>query len=259
MMRYPGIHIIFLVGFIIMLFCGFYHSFCFLIMSGWFFAGLILLVRGSSRVCSGMYVKAYCMADTSEKIVALTFDDGPHPVHTPLVLDILKEKNIRAAFFVKGRAAAMHPEILKRIDEEGHILGNHSWSHSFWFDFFSFRRMRKDLETTNILIEEITGRIPRFFRPPYGVTNPPLARAIMETGMITIGWNIRSLDTLKGDPEKILSRISSSLSPGSIILMHDNLPAGNVILGRVIDEVKKNGYTFVRADKLLNMEAYDRN
>ena len=120
--------------------------------------------------------------------------DRPHT--TRQILDILKENQAQAAFFCIGKNITGNEDLLKRMVREGHIIGNHSFSHHPLFDFFSSRKMLNDMTAMNQLVKNITGLIPRFFRPPYGVTNPNLKKAVMSGGFISIGWSIRSYDTV---------------------------------------------------------------
>lgn len=259
MMRYPWIHIILFAGFIVFVLLGIRSSFWLVIFACWIAFSLAILIWGSSSVCSGMYIKVICRVNTDEKKMTITFDDGPHPVYTIAVLDTLRQNNIKAVFFVKGREVAKHPDIIQRMDEEGHVIANHSWSHSHWFDLFPYARMRQELENTNLIIHNAIGKTPRFFRPPYGVTNPPLAKTIKKLNLTTIGWSIRSMDTVGKDPEKLVSRIKNKMVPGSILLLHDNLSQAEDILGRILDMGNENGYKFVPLDELLNIKAYDSN
>jgi len=256
MIRYPVLHIIFLIGLVVWVLIAFRNPVFWYVAVAWLLIFMVILIAGSARISSGLYIKAICRSDANEKVVSLTFDDGPHPVFTEAVLDILKTQEIRATFFVKGRNAALFPDLIRRFHNEGHIIGNHSWSHHYLFDLFPAKRMKLEIRETNRIIREITGEIPVLFRPPYGVTNPAVARAVRDGNQIVIGWNIRSCDTILKDPIKIVQRIQKRLNPGSIILLHDNRKGSEKILKEVINIVKKNGYKFARIDELLNISPY---
>jgi len=121
-----------------------------------FILDLAMLAAGSFLVCSGLYIKAHCSGSHEGKAIALTFDDGPHITHTPQVLDILKAHDVRATFFLKGKNIAGHEAIISRMAAEGHILGNHSFSHRNTFGFYSTSRVMDELERTEGLVEKVT-------------------------------------------------------------------------------------------------------
>lgn len=212
------------------------------------------LVLGSIYINANFYVQSLNKGKDN-KLVALTFDDGP-AAETNAILDILKEQNVQAAFFTIGKKSTANPELVKRWHNEGHVIGNHSYNHGFNFDWQSARTMGAEIEQTNSIIHSLIGKKPKLFRPPYGVTNPNLAKAIKQAGMFSIGWSIRSFDTKANDPEKLLERIINKLKGGDIILLHDSMPITREILTELIVRTRKKGFTFARVDKLLEIEAY---
>lgn len=189
------------------------------------------------------------------KSIALTFDDGP-AAHTAEILDVLRLHHVPAAFFTIGKHAAVNPDIVKRWDAEGHIIGNHSYEHGFNFDWQTSRKIEADLQKANKLIDSIIGKTPNLVRPPYGITNPNVAKAIRQIGMQSIGWSIRSFDTRISDPEKLLGKILNSLRGGDVILLHDSMPVTAQILTELIVQAQKKGFTFARIDTLLHVDAY---
>ncbi len=191
----------------------------------------------------------------SSNCIALSFDDGP-AAETAAIADILKKERVPAAFFSIGKHAAAHPDLVRRWDEEGHIVGNHSFYHGFNFDWQTSSRMKKEIDDTNDVIEQIIGKRPRFFRPPYGVTNPNLAKAVLKADMHSIAWSVRSFDTSAGDGEQLLARILNQLSGGDIILLHDSVHLTREILTELIKCARERGFTFVRLDKLIGTEPY---
>lgn len=228
----------------------------------WWIFGLLLagytaiLVWGSMSIYVGFYMPVTCKVNTTEKVVALTFDDGPQTYFTPQVLDILQAHHAEAAFFCIGKNIEAQEELLKRIHAEGHLIGNHSYSHHFWFDLFGAGQMLEELRLTDTLVENATGLRPHFFRPPYGVTNPNLRKAVQRGGYFPLGWNIRSLDTIARKEDELLHRIISKLQPGSIILLHDSMEITVKILPALIEQIRSKGYTIARIDKILNVPAY---
>lgn len=187
--------------------------------------------------------------------IALSFDDGPAQ-ETAAILDILKKEQVPAAFFAIGKNVAAQPELVQRWIDEGHLVGNHSYEHGAGFDWKSAAGMTKELELTNALIEEVTGKKPLLFRPPYGVTNPNVAKAVRNTGMQSIGWSVRSFDTVAKDGAALLQRILSKLQGGDIVLLHDSMPITREILTELIRRAREKGFTFVRVDQLLELKAY---
>jgi len=177
-----------------------------------------LLVLGSVDVCSQFYLDAECYSDNKSKI-HFTFDDGPSPDTTLQILDILKAHNIKATFFCIGKKIEEHPEIIRKISEEGHFIGNHSYSHSNYFPIFRTKKVIEELHKTNNLIHKITGNQVTLFRPPFGVTNPNIAKAVTRLKMKTIGWSVRTKDTV-ADKDIILEKMQRA-KPGDIILLHD--------------------------------------
>jgi peptidoglycan/xylan/chitin deacetylase (PgdA/CDA1 family) len=153
--------------------------------------------------------------------VALTFDDGPHPEHTPRLLDILGEHNVRATFYLIGRNVAAWPDVARRIVAEGHDVGNHSWSHPH-LATRPFATVLSEIDRTTKVIEDITGRSPTTFRPPYGsFTVTQSRRLFAERGLATVLWSVDPHDWRRPGPEEVTRRILRHTRAGSIILTHD--------------------------------------
>jgi peptidoglycan/xylan/chitin deacetylase (PgdA/CDA1 family) len=188
--------------------------------------------------------------------IALTFDDGPVPGKTEVILEILDRYKVQASFFCIGNQVKQHPEILSKIHAKGHVIGNHSYWHGKLFDLQTPSAIAKELADTNQIIFETLGVKPEFFRPPYGVTNPMVASAIRQGGYKTIGWSVRSLDTVIKDSEKLFSKVSAKLKGGDIVLFHDFSDTTIEILPRFIEHIQKSGLRIVSIDELLNEKAY---
>lgn len=234
-----------------------FYPVCFCLYLGVVFVMLIILVLGSANIGMGFYLFSHCTGKSNRKEVAFSFDDGPDSAITSLVLDLLKEQGIKTAFFVIGTKASGYPELINRMDREGHIIGGHSFTHHFFFDLFSARRMKTELIMTADSIRQITGRNTKLFRAPYGVTNPTLARVISDLGYHSIGWSLKSKDTISGNAEKLLKRLKKRIKPGDIILFHDTKSIILRILPQFIAYLKKENYQIVSPDQLLNIEAYE--
>lgn len=213
-----------------------------------------LLVLGAINIQWNFYLKSLHRRRSSHQI-ALTFDDGP-ATETAAILDILRQQKVPAAFFSIGKNAAAHPEIVRRWDTEGHVIGTHSYYHGVNFDWKGTKAMAAELRMANDEVKQIIGKTPLLFRPPYGVTNPNLARAVKNTGMTSIGWSLRSFDTMAKSNEKLLRKLLRMVKGGDIILLHDSMKITREILTQFIVEARKRGYTFARVDELLQVKAY---
>ncbi|HMH32279.1 MAG TPA: polysaccharide deacetylase family protein, partial [Puia sp.] len=188
--------------------------------------------------------------------IAFSFDDGPADRYTESILKILKEHQVESAFFCIGKNIHGREQVLKQIHAEGHMIGNHSYTHGPLFDLLSPARMLADLQLMDQVMSEVLSLRPRLFRPPYGVTNPNLAQAIRKGGYVPVGWSIRSLDTVNRDEKRLFKKITGSLRPGAIILFHDTSQTTLAILPALIRYVKEKGYEITRLDKLLKLDPY---
>jgi peptidoglycan/xylan/chitin deacetylase (PgdA/CDA1 family) len=227
------------------------------LLYGW----LLFLYLGTSFAmaflpCSNFHYPVICRGKTNAKEVSVTFDDGPDPAKTPMILEVLKKHQVQATFFCIGRKLIGNEQILKQLHSEGHLAGNHSYSHSKWFDLFLAGRMRAELLETDRLIKNITGVSPLFFRPPFGVVNPMVRNALKNMHWKAVCWNIRSLDTMNSDPLKIKSKILRQLKPGSIILLHDHTSFTGHHLDDLLAGINSAGYKVVPLDELLKTPAY---
>jgi peptidoglycan/xylan/chitin deacetylase (PgdA/CDA1 family) len=211
---------------------------------------------GSIKLSARFFVPVLSAGDPQSNQVALTFDDGPIIEKTEAILEILDHHNIKAGFFCIGNRVKQHPGIVSRIHASGHVIANHSYWHGKMFDLQTPGAISKELEDTDEIIFETVGVKPQLFRPPYGVTNPMVAAAIKHGNYKTIGWSIRSLDTVIKDADKLYDKIVSSLKGGDIILFHDFGEATIKILPRLIEHIQKSGLRIVRVDELLNEKAY---
>lgn len=181
------------------------------------------------------------------KVIALTFDDGPHPRYTPLLLDGLKERGVRVTFFVTGENADSFPEIIEREAVEGHLIGNHTYSH-IQLTAGNRETFKQELIKTNQVIEEITGSQVSFVRPPYGSWDKSFEK---ELNMFPVLWTIDPLDWCTDDAGCIATRILEKAGDGEIILMHDYYKTSVDAALEVIDVLQKEGYTFVTVEELL--------
>lgn len=209
---------------------------------------LIIQFLGAYFIGLNFHVASINSLKTNAKQVVLTFDDGPNNPNTIRVLEVLKKHNVNAVFFVIGKNISGNELIIKQIVAEGHQIGNHSFSHHNWIDIWTTKRVTEDFAACEKLIQEFQPN-SKLFRPPYGVTNPNIARAVKTLHLQSVGWSIRSYDTSIKDVEKIKQRILSKLKPGAIILMHDRLDFMPELLEELIPAIKENGYEFTNTVK----------
>ena len=182
-----------------------------------------------------------------EKRIAITFDDGPHRLYTPKLLDGLKERGIHATFFLVGENIGNNEALVKRMAEEGHLIGNHTFSH------VQLTKMKKEdacreVQQTNERLCAVTGAPVLYIRPPYGSWNDELQAEIPMT--VTL-WNLDSEDWKSQNTGKIVELVESEAKEGSIILLHDIFDTSVEAALRIVDDLTAQGYTFVTVDELL--------
>lgn len=241
----------------------------------------VFMVWASASIRSGVYVRAFCREKTDRKVVYLTFDDGPHPPETERVLDVLRERGARATFFLIGFKVSGNEAVLHRMLEEGHALGLHTYSHAGTFPLLSFDKMLADVNEGKRAVESVAGKKISLFRPPFGVTNPTIAKVVRTLGLQTVGWDVRSFDTMfckssehsckqsehsckqSGysckQPEHsckqsghdwyvpVVERIMKQVRPGSVLLLHDRLDGASELLALLLDSLAASGYDFTCA------------
>ena len=196
----------------------------------------------------------YYSAETDKKLVALTFDDGPHKYRTAEILDILKEYDVKATFFVVGTMAHEYPELIKREIREGHEIGNHTYNH-YKMKKLSEKNIIRELELTEKELYEIAEYRPKLFRPPEGWCSEMIASAVGSIDYDVILWNIDTLDWAHNEVGKICECVDLAVIPGSIILFHDYVTGDSPTpeaLRRIIPALKARGYSFVTVSQLIN-------
>ena len=181
------------------------------------------------------------------KKIALTFDDGPHPVYTKILLDGLAERGAKASFFVTGENAEKYPELILRMQKEGHLIGNQTYSH---IQLTSNNReaFRQELISTNEVLKEITGAETIFVRPPYGSWDKGFEQ---ELNMFPVLWNIDPLDWCSHNAECIAAKVVENAGDGDIILMHDYYDTSVTAALEVVDALQKRGFQFVTVEEIL--------
>ena len=178
------------------------------------------------------------------RLLYLTFDDGPHPEHTPRLLDLLAEHDARATFFLIGEHAERHPDLARRLVREGHRIGNHSWSHPH-FDRITQLRQQDEIDRTDRLLQSFDGRERHDFRPPRGATPMGLLLDCLWRGRRIAYWSYDSLDyTQRAPADHIAVARDQPVRPGEVILMHDDSAHSLELLRVMIPEWKAAGYVF---------------
>jgi peptidoglycan/xylan/chitin deacetylase (PgdA/CDA1 family) len=257
MLKYKKVILVSCLLLMIVLLTDYYYTVRIWLYIGIVIAAVGLLAYGSISIRSGFYCRVICSFYSVDKVIALTFDDGPDEQVTPQVLDLLNRYDIKAAFFCVGSRVLQHPSLIERMDNEGHIVGSHSFSHHFFFDLFPAKRMKEELVTTEKLVQRIIHKRLRLFRPPFGVTNPVLAGTLRKMNYHIIGWSFKSKDTVIRDEQKLYMRLIRKIGNAGIILFHDNGPHLVPALDKFIKYAQENEVRFERLDKILQIEAYE--
>lgn len=193
------------------------------------------------------YVPVMGNLEEGQKKIAMTFDDGPHPYYTEQLLDGLRERDVKVTFFVTGEHANLHPDIIARMKEEGHVIGNHTYSH-IQLNKSNRETFKEELVKTNKVIEAITGEEVLYVRPPYGSWDKELEK---ELNMFPVLWTVDPLDWCSDNVDCITKKVVSKVKENDIILLHDYYPSTITAAFRIIDDLKEQGYEFVTVDEIL--------
>ena len=216
---------------------------------------IAIIIYGSFNVSAQFFVRFYNKGAKTKRHIALTFDDGPYP-ETIGVLDILKEYNVKATFFVIGKRVQEYPEIVKRMVDEGHVIGNHTYNHAKGTGFYSVQKLEQELTSTIGEVFKATALKMNFYRPPFGVTSPSTAKVVAKLGLKVIGWSLRSFDTTLKTAQSIINDVMKAVKSGDVILFHDDRIKVQEILKHIIPALQQQKYLFVTVDELFKLEAY---
>ena len=228
---------------------------CYCMLGSHVYNRLLQKIQTQDVAVSG-FSEAMAQAETSQAgadrnrenmRVALTFDDGPHEFYTEQLLDGLLERHAKATFFVLGEKAEAMPDIIRRMNEEGHLIGNHTYSH-LQLTKSNKESFRQELIATNQILYDITGKEVSFVRPPYCSWDKSFET---ELNMFPVMWNIDPLDWCSDNVNCITSRILAKVRENSIILMHDQYDSSVTAALAIIDELQKEGYSFVTVEDLM--------
>ncbi|MBP1999839.1 peptidoglycan/xylan/chitin deacetylase (PgdA/CDA1 family) [Paenibacillus shirakamiensis] len=204
------------------------------------------------------YAETFKFKGPEIKEIAFTFDDVPDPRFTPQVLDILKKYKVKATFFVVGDRALKHPSLVRRMKEEGHVIGNHSFNHPF-FKNKNLVYFKKQIRRTDRIIANLVGYRPKLIRPPYGEITEDQLKWAKQHGYKVVNWNVDSLDWKGLTKDEVKTNILTEVGPGSIILQHAGGGTGSNLSGTIealpelIQILKKEGYTFVTLPQMLHI------
>jgi peptidoglycan/xylan/chitin deacetylase (PgdA/CDA1 family) len=218
-------------------------------------AYVLLVGAGVAFLRLGMFVDVVFRGPRGARGVALTFDDGPSPEHTPRILDLLDEAKVKATFFVLGEKAEAHPELVREIAARGHALAVHGYRHDRLLSLRTPRSVAADVARALERVEAITGERPAFYRPPVGLTSPRVASALERFELVVVGWSVRALDGWAGArPEKVAARVARGLRDGAVVLLHDAAerddfrPASVEALPRILAAMRARDLDGVRLD-----------
>lgn len=184
---------------------------------------------------------------TEKKRIALTFDDGPHPIYTPQMLELLKEEQVPATFFLLGENVELYGDVVKEIAKEGHLIGNHTYHH-VQVTTLSLDEACKEIQETSDLIEELTGTGTEYVRPPFGTWNEELEERL---NMIPVMWSIDTKDWTTQNVDWIVRETVKHAEDHDIILMHDSYQSTVDAVKRVIEQLEAEGFEFVTVDEII--------
>ncbi|MDO4727450.1 MAG: polysaccharide deacetylase family protein [Bacteroidota bacterium] len=214
---------------------------------------VLIINIGVWNIRLNYFLKAVCRIETSSGVLSITFDDGP-TVFTPQILEVLEQYQAKATFFCIGKQIEKHPDIFRQIISKGHQVANHTYWHSNSFGFWTKEQVKEDIIRTDRLIKDFTNIDNVLFRPPFGVTNPHIAKALAVTKHLMVGWDVRSLDTVIKNENQILERIMPRIRKGSIILLHDTSEHTVKVLEQLLSNLNQLNLKSVTIDNLLSYE-----
>ena len=219
---------------------------------------LVLFALGICTLKLNYFTRSFHRGSKSGNRVALTFDDGPDPSGTVKLLGVLSRHHVIAAFFVIGRKAEEHPDLLRKIDEHGHVIGNHFYSHARYTNFFTGGSLEREIASTQRAVERAVGKVPNYLRPPVGLTNPHFPGVLKRQKLSMIGWDVRPYDTC-AEAGVVIERVVRKIRSGSVILLHEGArdpDAFAEMVEGIIRRVLALGYTFTGLEELTGLPAY---
>ena len=215
-----------------------------------------MLVSGSAIISSQFFLRAHLRGSRNQNKISITFDDGPNPEITPKILEVLGKYKVPATFFCIGKEVAKHPKIFANIIEGGHVVGNHSFTHGNFIDFYPTNKWKVECTTFDTLAKGYLKKEINLFRPPYGVTTPSIAQVSKQLGYEVIGWSLRSLDTSIKNADKLASKLCRRIKNGDIILLHDTQPQTVNALTQFLEYCLQNNIEVVSLEELIGVQPY---
>ena len=203
----------------------------------------------------------HCFGKTKKKVVALSFDDGPDDKFTPQILDILKQNNIKATFFVIGNRIDKYPQVVRRIIQDGHIIANHTFNHKS-FKQLSDEEILTELKMTDNALDSLIGFHTKLIRPPFGIVSQNQSKVINDNGYEVVNWCVDTEDWSGIPTDQLVKNVNSQVCPGAIVLQHssggknNNLSNTIAALPEIIKSLEQNNYQFVTIPEIINLDDY---
>lgn len=217
---------------------------------------VLVTFLGATNIRWNYFFVSLCKQEMiDKKAVALTFDDGPSE-NTLEILKVLRKYDVKATFFCIGHKIDEHPEIFRQILEEGHQVGNHSYSHASTIGFFSTKALIEEYTACNKAAKSHGNVEMKLFRPPFGVTNPKIKSALKATGLQPMGWSIRSYDALFKSENFIFKQTTTNVKSGDVFLLHDTKPHSIAVLERLLLFLQKRNFKLLPLGSLFNIDVY---
>ena len=189
-----------------------------------------------------------------EKIVALTFDDGPHPIYTPQILDILDQYQAKATFFMIGNRMEQYPDIVREVSARGHLIANHTYTHPYNLRTLSPEKLKWEVDQCQQNMQTIAGQNTYLFRPPRGILNQEIIKIVQDKGYTIVLWGICTFNRKAPTPEMMANRVIKQAHPGQIVLLHDgrtDFRWKDVVATRlIVASLSRQGYRFVTLEEL---------
>jgi peptidoglycan-N-acetylglucosamine deacetylase len=219
---------------------------------------VILFSLGICMVRLGFFMRSFCRGKQPGAGVVLTFDDGPDPSGTKRLLEVLSLHGVKAAFFPIGVKAEAYPDLLREIDQGGHVIGNHTYRHAWFTNLLVGKSLDQGIVKAQKAIEAAIGKTPAFFRPPAGLTNPHYPNVLKKLRLYPVGWDVRVFDTRK-EANRVVERILNKVREGSIILLHEGCrdpESLKEMVDSIVKGIRGRGFTFNGLEEMTGLTAY---